>query len=60
MACTLQYHKVALVDPVSMTYTYYHQVDIVPINSEALSTPFETHLSERVIKSFLFKDNEAG
>ncbi len=60
LSFTLQYHKVALVDPINLTYAYYHQIDVVPTNAEALATPFETHLSERVLKVFIFKDNESG
>ncbi len=60
LSFTLQYHKIALVDPINLTYTYYHQIDVLPTNVETLSTPFETHLSERVLKAFIFKDNEAA
>jgi len=56
----LQYQKVALVDPMTLEYAYFHQVSVVPVNVEALSTPYETHLDARLLKVFFFKDNEAG
>lgn len=56
----LQYQKVALADPSTLNYAYFHQVSLVPTNIDTLSTPFETKLNEQLLRVYLFKDNEAG
>jgi len=54
----ISYQKVVLVDPLSFNFNYYHKFAIHPLNSEALSTPFETTFDGKIIKAFYLKDLE--
>ncbi len=54
----LVYQKVALVDPSTMNYCFYHQISVRPVDLEAMLTPFETKIPNPTLKVFYFKDTE--
>ena len=56
----LSYQKVALVEPNTLNYAFYHRVSIHPITDAELSNVYETTFKGSNLKSVYMKDNEAG
>ena len=56
----LSYQKVALVEPTTLNYAFYHRVSIHPITDVELSNVYETTFKGSNLKSVYMKDNESA